>query len=389
MYQGKFVFAQIMDSVPWKRFQTCVDRYRGDYNVQTFKCSDYFRVMAFAQLTYRESLRDIVACLNAVPEKMYHMGIRSGLSLNNLSNAGKQRDWKIFADFAQILIERARVLYGQDALPIEMNATVYALDSTTIDLCLSLFPWASFRRTKSAIKLHTLLNIQGDIPEFILISTGKLHDVNVLDHMIFQPGAFYVMDRGYLDFERLYKINQAKAFFVTRAKKNSQLTRRYSHLVDKTAGVQCDQTVVLSNADSFATYPEPFRRVRYYDEELDKRFVFLTNNMTLPSRLIADLYRSRWRVELFFKWIKQHLRIKTFYGMSENAVKSQIWIAVSVYLLVAILKKELGLEQSLHQILQIFSLTQFEKSPVFAMFENKNYTSPNDGIPNQLTLFDL
>jgi transposase len=389
MYQGKFVFAQIMDSVPWKRFQTCVDRYRGDYNVQTFKCFDYFRVMAFAQLTYRESLRDIVACLNAIPEKMYHMGIRSGLSLNNLSNAGKQRDWRIFADFAQILIERARVLYGQDALPIEMNATVYALDSTTIDLCLSLFPWASFRRTKAAIKLHTLLNIQGDIPEFILISTGKLHDVNVLDHMVFQAGAFYVMDRGYLDFERLYKINQAKAFFVTRAKKNTQLTRRYSHLVDKTTGVQCDQTVVLSNADSFATYPEPFRRVRYYDEELGKRFVFLTNNMTLSSRLIADLYRSRWRVELFFKWIKQHLRIKTFYGMSENAVKSQIWIGVSVYLLVAILKKELGLEQSLHQILQIFSLTQFEKTPVFAMFQNNNYTSMNDDTPNQLTLFDL
>jgi hypothetical protein len=389
MYQGKFVFAQIMDSVPWKRFQTCVDRYRGDYNVQTFKCSDYFRVMAFAQLTYRESLRDIVACLNAVPEKMYHMGIRSGLSLNNLSNAGKQRNWKIFADFAQILIERARVLYGQDALPIEMNATVYALDSTTIDLCLSLFPWASFRRTKAAVKLHTLLNIQGNIPEFILISTGKLHDVNVLDHMIFQPGAFYVMDRGYLDFERLYNINQAKAFFVTRAKKNTQLTRRYSHLFDKTTGVQCDQTVVLSNADSFATYPESFRRVRYYDEELDKRFVFLTNNMTLSSRLIVDLYCSRWRVELFFKWIKQHLRIKTFYGLSENAVKSQIWIAVSVYLLVAILKKELRLEQSLHQILQIFSLAQFEKAPVFAMFENKNYNYQNDSVSNQLTLFDL
>jgi len=389
MNQGKFVFAQIMDRVPWRRLQTCVDRYRGDHKVQTFKCADYFRVMAFAQLTYRESLRDIVACLNAVPEKMYHMGIRSSISRNNLSHATKQRDWRIFADFAQILIEEARLLYGHDPLPVEIDATVYALDSTTIDLCLSLFPWAPFRKTKAAIKLHTLLNIQGDIPEYILISSGKLHDVNVLDHMVFQPGAFYVMDRGYLDFERLYKINLAKAFFVTRAKKNTQVTRRYSHIVDKTTGVQCDQTVVLTNADSFSTYPEPFRRVRYFDEELNKRFVFLTNNMSLSARLIADLYRSRWRVELFFKWIKQHLRIKTFYGMSENAVKSQIWIGVSVYLLVAILKKELGLSQSLHQILQIFSLTQFEKTPVFSMFEGKNYISNGRKIPNQLTLFDL
>ncbi len=345
--------------------------------------------MAFAQLTYRESLRDIVACLNAVPEKMYHMGIRSGVSRNNLSNATKQRDWRIFADFAQILIEQARRLYAGDPSHVGLDATVYALDSTTIDLCLSLFPWAPFRKTKAAIKLHTLLNIQGGIPEFILISDGKLHDVNVLDHMIFQAGAFYVMDRGYLDFGRLYKINQAKAFFVTRAKKNTQLTRRYSHVVDKATGVQCDQTVVLTNADSFSTYPEPFRRVRYYDEELDKRLVFLTNNMSLPARLIADLYRSRWRVELFFKWIKQHLRIKTFYGMSENAVKSQIWSGVSVYLLVAILKKELGLSQSLHQILQIFSLTQFEKTPVISMFESKNYIFQNSPCPNQLTLFDL
>jgi hypothetical protein len=287
------------------------------------------------------------------------------------------------------LIEQARTLYGHDPLPVEIDATVYALDSTTIDLCLSLFPWAPFRRTKAAIELHTLLNIQGDIPEFILISSGKLHDVNVLDHMIFQPGAFDVMDRGYLDFERLYKMNWAKAFFVTRAKKNTQLTRRYSHLVDKTTGVQCDQTVVLSNEDSFLTYPEPFRRVRYYDNQLNKRFVFLTNNMTLPARLIADLYRSRWRVELFFKWIKQHLRIKTFYGMSENAVKSQVWIGVSVYLLVAILKKELGLPQSLHQILQIFSLTQFEKTPIFSVFEKKNYISQDGTSHNQLTLFDL
>jgi len=389
MHQGQFVFTQIMDRLPWRRFQTCVERYCGDYNVQTFKCSDYFRVMAFAQLTYRASLRDIVACLNVMPEKMYHLGIRSGVSRNNLSNAAKQRDWRIFADFAQILIEEARCLYKSDTPPVDIDATVYALDSSTIDLCLSLFPWAPFRKTKAAIKLHTLLNIQGDIPEFILISDGKLHDVNVLDYMIFRAGAFYVMDRGYLDFERLYKINLAKAFFVTRAKRNTQMTRRYSADVDKSTGVQCDQTVVLTNADSFSTYPEPFRRVRYYDDELGKRFVFITNNMSLPARIIADLYKSRWRVELFFKWIKQHLRIKTFYGLSENAVKSQIWIGVSVYLLVAILKKELGLSQSLHQILQILSLTQFEKIPIFSMFETKNYISENIDSPNQLTLFDL
>ena len=389
MNQGKFVFTQIMDRVPWRRFQTCVDRYRGDHNIQTFHCTDYFRVMAFAQLTYRESLRDIVACLGAVPEKMYHMGIRSGVSRNNLSNATKQRDWRIFADFAKILIKQARLLYAADMSPVDIDATVYALDSTTIDLCLSLFPWAPFRKTKAAVKLHTLLNIQGDIPEFIFISDGKLHDVNVLDYMIFLAGAYYVMDRGYLDFERLYQINEAKAFFVTRAKKNTQMTRRYSHAVDKTTGVQCDQTVVLTNVDSFATYPAPFRRVRYYDEELNKRFVFVTNNMSLPAQTIADLYRSRWRVELFFKWIKQHLRIKAFYGISENAVKSQIWIGVSVYLLVAILKKEIGLPHNLHQILQIFSLTQFEKTPVFSMFESKNYISKYSQIPKQLMLFDL
>lgn len=389
MNQGKFVFSQIMDFVPWRRFQTCVERYKGDYNVQKFKCVDYFRVMAFAQLTYRESLRDIVACLNVVPEKRYHMGIRSTISRNNLSNATKQRDWRIFADFAQILIHKARRLYQNDPTTLDVKATVYALDSSTIDLCLSLFPWAPFRKTKAAIKLHTLLNIQGDIPEFIFISDGKLHDVNVLDHMVFQAGAFYVMDRGYVDFERLHKIHQARAFFVTRAKKNTQMTRRYSRRVDKATGVQCDQKVVLTNAGSFKTYPEMFRRVRYFDEELGKRLVFITNNMDLPARVIADLYKSRWRVELFFKWIKQHLRIKTFYGMSENAVKSQIWIGVSVYLIVAIMKKELGLEQSLHQILQIFSLTQFENPPVFSMFERKIDNSQNSPCHNQPTLFDL
>ena len=389
MHNGKFVFSQVMDFVPWRRFQTCVERYKGDHNVQHFTCADYFRVMAFAQLTYRESLRDIVGCLNAVPEKLYHMGIRSSLSRNNLSNASGKRDWRIFADFAHILIEKARPLYQHDEIPVKLDAPIYALDASTIDLCLSLFPWAPFRKTKAAIKLHTLLNVQGSIPEFITISNGKMHDVNVLDRMIFQAGAYYIMDRGYLDFERLYRLHQARAFFVIRAKKNTKLARRYSHEVDKTTGIQCDQTVVLSAPQTFSTYPEPLRRVRYYDAELDKRLIFLTNNTNLPARTIADLYRLRWRVELFFKWIKQHLRIKAFYGLSENAVKSQIWIAVSVYLLVAILKKELALPQSLYQILQIFSVTQFEKTPINTMFCNNFNNSEVAPCCKQLTLFDL
>ena len=389
MYSDKLVFSQIMNFVPWRRFQTCVDRYRGDWKIHSFKCSEYYRVMAFAQLTYRESLRDIASCLDAMRLKLYHMGVQSNISRNNLSNANNVRDWRIFADFAQILIRRAKQLYINQPLDIDLDATVYALDSTTIDLCLTIFPWATFRRTKSAVKVHTLMNLQGSIPEFILISTGKTHDVHVLDHLAFQPGAFYVMDRAYLDYERLYTIHQAQAFFVTRAKKNTQFARRYSNEVDKSTSVQCDQIGTLKVFYSSKAYPEPLRRIRYYDEENDRRLVFLTNNMQLPAVTIAGLYKSRWQIELFFKWIKQHLRIKSFFGTSANAVKSQIWIAISVYLLVAILKKELGIDRTLYEILQVLSLTQFEKTPINQVFENKNYKTEITPIHNQLSLFDL
>jgi hypothetical protein len=389
MYSDKLVFSQIMNFVPWRRFQTCVDRYQGDWKVHSFKCSEYYRVMAFAQLTYRESLRDIISCLNAMRSKLYHMGIRSNLSRNNLSNANNIRDWRIFADFAQILIHRAKQLYINQPFDIDLDATVYALDSTTIDLCLTIFPWATFRRTKSAVKVHTLMNLQGSIPEFILISTGKTHDVHALDHLAFQPGAFYVMDRAYLDYKRLYAIDQAQAFFVTRAKKNTRFARRYSNEVDKTTSVQCDQIGTLEVFYSSKAYPAPLRRIRYYDEENARRLVFLTNNLQLPATTIAKLYKSRWQIELFFKWIKQHLRIKSFYGTSANAVKSQIWIAVSVYLLVAILKKELGIDRTLYEILQVLSLTQFEKTPINQVFENKNYKTELPPNHNQLTLFNL
>jgi hypothetical protein len=389
MFQGKFVFSQIMDIIPWDRFQTCVNRYNGDYRVQEFKCSDYFKVMIFAQLTYRESLRDIVNCFKAVPQKCYHLGICNNLSRNNLSNATQRRNWRIFADFANVLIKIAHELYEHDDNPVKLKAPVFALDSSTIDLCLSLFPWAPFRSTKAAVKLHTLLNLQGNIPDVIYISDGKMSDVTILDYLNFIAGAYYVMDRGYLDFERLYKLNQSKAFFVIRAKRNTKLTRRYSNPVDKSTGVQCDQVVVLARQESYELYPESFRRIRFYDSSRDKRMVFLTNNMTLPAKSIADLYKSRWRVELFFKWIKQHLRIKAFYGISENAVKSQIWIGVCVYLLAAILKKKLHLSQTLYQILQILSLTQFEKTPIFTLFSQENYNNENVHSCKQLALFDL
>jgi len=389
MYSDKLVFSQVMNFVPWRRFQTCVDRYRGDWKIHSFKCSEYYRVMAFAQLTYRESLRDIISCLDAMRPKLYHMGIRSNVSRNNLSNANNIRDWRIFADFAQILIRRAKRLYINQPLEIDLDATVYALDSTTIDLCLTIFPWATFRRTKSAVKVHTLMNLQGSIPEFILISTGKTHDVHVLDHLAFQPGAFYVMDRAYLDYERLYAIDQAQAFFVTRAKKNTRFARRYSNEVDKSSSVQCDQIGMLEVFYYSKAYPDPLRRIRYYDEENDRSLVFLTNNLQLPAITIAELYQSRWQIELFFKWIKQHLRIKSFYGISPNAVKSQIWIAISVYLLVAILKKELGINRTLYEILQVLSLTQFEKTPINQVFENQIYKTETPPNHNQLTLFDL
>ena len=389
MFYGKFVFTQIMELVPWRRFQTCVNRYNGDYHTKEFKCSDYFKIMAFAQLTYRESLRDIVNCLKAVPGKFYHLGISDNLSRSNLSKANQRRDWRIFSDFAQVLIKIAHDLYRQDSNPVDLKAPVFALDSSTIDLCLSLFPWAPFRKTKAAVKLHTLLNLQGNIPDFILISDGKMHDVNVLDYLNFIAGAYYVMDRGYLDFARFYKLNQSKAFFVTRAKRNTKMSRRFSRPVDKSTGVQCDQVVVLEREESYELYPDSFRRIRFYDSLRNKRMVFLTNNMTLPAKTIADLYKSRWRVELFFKWIKQHLRIKAFYGLSENAVKSQIWIGICVYLLAAIMKKKLNLTQTLYQILQVLSLTQFEKMPILLLFEKGNCKNINMRPANTLTLFDL
>jgi transposase len=388
MHAGKLVFSQLMDFLPWRRFDTCVRRYRGDYKVKSFPCSEHWRVMAFAQLTYRESLRDVETCLWAVSSKLYHMGLRGRVSRNNLSHANATRDWRIYADFAQVLIAEARSLYADEELDVDLDATVYALDASTIDLCLAMFPWAKFRKTKGAVKLHTLMNLQGNIPEFILISEGKLHDVNVLDELTPCPGAYYVMDRGYLDFARLYSLDQAKAYFVTRAKKNFKFKRRYSHEVDKTTGVQCDQTVVLETYYSFQGYPQPLRRIRYYDENLAKRFVFLTNDFDLPATTIAALYKSRWQIELFFKWIKQHLRIKTFFGTSQNAVKTQIWIAVSVYLLVAIVKKRLGLPQSLYTILQILSVSIFEKTPLIELFSPPDSQFPDPHSPNQLRLFD-
>ena len=388
MHVGKLVFSQLMEFLPWRRFDTCVRRYKSDRKIKTFPCGEHLRVMAFAQLTYRESLRDVETCLRAVKSKWYHLGIRGGISRNNLSNANRQRDWRIYADFAQVLIGEARTLYAEDDLGIDLDATVYALDASTIDLCLSMFPWARFRKAKGAIKMHTLLNLQGNIPEFILISDGKLHDVNVLDYLVPAPGAYYVMDRGYLDFTRLYQLHQAKAYFITRAKKNFAFKRRYSHEVDKLAGVQCDQTVVLETHYSFQGYPEPLRRIRYYDKSLGKRFVFLTNDFDLPALTIASLYKSRWQIELFFKWIKQHLRIKSFYGTNQNAVKAQIWIAVSVYLLVAIVKKRLGIELSLYTILQILSVSIFEKTPLVQLFSNDDYSNLQPPCPNQLLLFE-
>jgi len=344
--------------------------------------------MAFAQLTYRESLRDIETCLRVMGTRLYHMGIRSRVSRNNLSHANEKRDWRIYADFAQILINRAKILYADDQLGVDLDSTVYALDATTIDLCMKLFPWARFRKTKSAIKLHALLNLRGSIPEFIHISEGKLHDVNILDLLIPTPGAFYIMDRGYLDFKRLYHLHRERAFFISRAKKDFKFTRRYSHELNKDTGVQCDQTVMLTTHYPSKNYPEPLRRIRFYDSEKRKRLVFLTNNFELPATTIAELYKSRWHIEIFFKWIKQHLRIKTFFGTSENAVKVQIWTAVSTYLLVAIMKKELRLEQSLYTILQVLSLSLFEKMPILEAFSKKHMNFKFNHNWKQLLLFD-
>jgi len=387
MYTGKLVFSQIIDHLPMHTFRRCVQRYRGNRKIKRFSCLDQYLCMAFAQLTYRESLRDIEACLRAQHNKLYHMGIRAAVSRNTLSNANKVRDWCIYADLAHSLIHIARGLYIDEDFGVELDQTVYALDATTIDLCLSIFPWAHFRQTKAAIKLHTLLDLRGNIPTFIHISDGKLHDINVLDVLLPEPGAFYIMDRGYLDFDRLYTLTVAAAFFVIRAKSNLQCRRLYSHPVDKATGLRYDQTIVLTGFYAAKDYPMKLRRIKYHDATTNKTFVFLTNNFALPALTIAELYRCRWQVELFFKWIKQHLRIKAFYGTTENAVKTQIWIAVSVYVLVAIIKKRLRLEASLCTILQILSVTIFERTPLLQVLTDSDCNMQSCESLNQLNLF--
>ncbi len=388
MYMSNLVFSQVMEHLPLHTFRRCVQRYRGNHKIQSFSCLDQFRCMAFAQLTYRESLRDIEACLRAQPNKLYHMGIRGGISRNTLANANKVRDWRIYADFAQSLIQIARKLYVDEDIGADLDNTVYALDATTIDLCLSVFPWAHFRSSKAAVKLHTLLDLRGAIPTFIHISDGKMHDVKVLDLLVPEPAAFYVMDRGYVDFQRLYNLHLGSAFFVTRAKSNFQCRRLYSRPVDKSLGLRCDQTVRLTGFYAARDYPEKLRRVKYHDLKTNKTYVFLTNNFTLPAMTIADLYRCRWQVELFFKWIKQHLRIKSFYGTTDNAVKTQIWIAVSVYVQVAIIKKRLKLDASLFTILQILSVTIFENTSLNQLLMDNQLSQENTEPPNQLILFD-
>ena len=387
MHQGPLVFAQVMKHLPLTTFRRCVARYHGEHKVKTFSCLDQYLCMAFAQLTYRESLRDIEACLRAQASKLYHLGIRGNIARNTLANANATRDWRIYADFAHSLISIARRLYAQEPFGVDLAETVYALDATTIDLCLTVFPWAPFRSTKAAIKLHTLLDLRGNIPSFIHISDGKLHDVNILDQLLPEAGAYYVMDRGYVDFARLHRLHEAGSFFVTRAKSNLKAERRYSHPVDRSTGVICDQTIVLSGFYSHQGFPEPLRRIKFRDPSTHKRLVFLTNNVTLPPLSIADLYRCRWQVELFFKWIKQHLRIKAFFGTSENAVKSQIWIAVSVYVLVAIVKKRLALPSSLYENLQILSLTLFERTPLDQLLAYCAVDLDTIDSRNQMNLF--
>lgn len=389
MNSGRTVFAQLIEHLPQKEFQKCVARYRGDRYAKNFSCWDQYLAMAFAQLTYRESLRDIETCLGAVGGKLYHMGFRSGVARSTLADANESRDWRIYADFAQTLIGTARRLYARDPMGVDLDQSLYALDSTTIDLCLALFPWARFRRRKAAVKMHTLLDLRGNIPAFVHITDGKVHDVNVLDQIVPEAGAFYVMDRGYIDFERLFVLTLSSAFFVVRTKSNVLLQRRYSHPVDKSTGVRSDQTVILLSYESASVYPDPLRKVSYYDVETGKRLKFLTNNFALPALTIAQIYKQRWQVELFFKWIKQHLRIKAFYGTSENAVKTQIWIAVSVYVLVAIVRKRMGLESSLYQILQILSLTLFEKTPILCALQSIDEDANFANNVNQLILFEF
>lgn len=389
MYSGQLVFAQLMDHLPWHTFRRVVARYGGDHRVRHFSCANQFRSMAFAQLTYRESLRDVAACFRAQSVKLYHLGIRGTVSRSTLADANESRDWHIYADFAQALIGIARRLYANEPFGVDLTETVYALDTTTIDLCLSVFPWAPFMSTKAAVKLHTLLDLRGNIPSFIHISDGKLHEVNILDQLVPEPGAFYVMDRGFVDYARLYRFHQAGSFFVTRARSNMLSQRRYSHPVDRTSGLICDHTVALTGAPARRDFPATLRRIRFNDQESGMRLVFLTNNFSLPALTITQLYRCRWQVELFFKWIKQHLRIKRFFGTSENAVKSQIWIAVSVYVLVAIVKKRLQLKPSLFQLLQVLSLTLFERTPLDQLLSFSTIDQEMPNAPNQLTLHGI
>ena len=389
MNSGQTIFSQVIDHLPIHEFRKCVARYQGDHRTKTFSCWDQFLCMIFAQLTYRESLRDIVACLRSLSARLYHMGIRGTVSRSTLADANEGRDWRIYRDFAQVLIARARALYVDVDLGLDLSSTVYALDSTTIDLCISLFPWAKYKSNQHAMKLHTLLDLRGNIPTFIRITAAQLHDVHFLDNILLEPGAFYVMDRGYLDFERLYRWTLAGVFFVTRAKKNLRWRRIYSHPVDKRTGVQCDQTISLVWYRAATGYPTYLRRIRYFDAKRQKRLVFLTNNFDLPAQTIAELYRRRWQVELFFKWIKQHLRIKAFYGTSQNAVKTQVWTAVCAYLLVAIVKQRLNLEPNLYTILQILSVTLFEKMPILQAFSEQPSQIDEGETHKQWKLFDL
>jgi len=389
MHTGRTIFSQVMDYFPLRRFKTCVDRYNGDKAIKALTCLDQFHYLAFAQLTYRESLRDLVTCLQAVKPMLFHMGIRSTPAKSTLADANCKRNWRIYADIAGILIQQAKKLYAATPLPVDLDATAYALDSTIIDLCMSMFPWAAYKSTKSAVKMHTLLNLRGDIPEFIYISDGKLADMEALDYIPIAPGTFTIMDRGYIDFARLYRFELNKSFFIVRAKKNLNFRRRYSAQIDNATGVLYDQTIILTSFYPAQDYPAALRRIGYFDAEQNRRFVFLTNNFKLPALTIAELYHSRWRIELFFKWIKQHLRIKSFYGTDENAVKTQIWIAVATYLLVAIMKKELKLKQSMYEILQILSITILHRMPILQAFSDYNYMKIDNRPGNQLTLFDF
>ncbi|MFH7321654.1 IS4 family transposase [Desulfurivibrio sp. D14AmB] len=388
MYTGKLVFSQMMDFLPLPVFRSCVAKYRGHHKVRKFSCLDQYYCMAFAQITYRESLRDIEVCLRSQSNKLYHMGIRGRVSRSTMADANEQRDWRIYAELAHSLIATARKLYLAETFLADLDETAYALDSSTIDLCLSMFPWASFRKTKAAVKLHTLLDLRGNLPAFIHISDGKLHDVNVFDILPLEPGAFYVMDRAYLDFTRLYHMTRVGSFFVTRSKSNTKFDRRYSHPVDSATGVICDQTIVLTGVRSRHDYPEKLRRIKFHDTDTGNTLNFLTNNFVLPAPTIADLYRCRWQVELFFKWIKQNLRIKRFYGTSENAVKSQIWIATSIYLIAAIMKKQLHLQDSLYTLLQVLSVNVFERTPIYQLLTERDYKATQDPSCKQLNLFN-